>query len=466
MQVTKCILGNSIPERGDKMKTWLFGKEIPYFKPLRHELTDDILQKIEISQELTNAGWTKNSVLELINKKSFLDPHYPDYIRTSDHLITVQHYLVEKIDSIHTQTKELKERLPIFYNDFIKKNALTISDEWKEKGASPLWVLPDLKAEGKFITKIAELYRFETRHFIYDITKKFTLVNVLYKKKRVTAENIEWREGLFVVTTGYGDYSFRDGYTDWLFYLTQKRENPWTNFGSLPEKIAHQAEKLEYRLIINPKIWKELKITKEADMDFFINLFKSDWKNNSFAVAEKDGCSIWAGWRFRYTWDGFILEGVQTPCGNTIQSYEINGNGLYLNKSYSSDLSKVSPEVITDLTVGNLTQMIPEDSLQGIELHPHAILRYEERINEHSYLSVMLQDILKNAYHFGEVVNGAHHEDRRKIETERYGYVISNELVISVWDKLNPKRKKTNRRRNRELRHLEHMIDLFDQIKN
>lgn len=448
------------------MKSWLFGKEIPYFKPLRHELTEDILQKIEISEELTHAGWTKNSVLDLLNKKSFLDPHYPDYIRTSDHLITVQHYLVEKIDSIHTQTKELKERLPIFYNDFIKNNTLIISDEWKERGASPLWVLPDLKEEGKFTTKIAELYRFETRHFIYDIAKNFTLVNVLYKKKRGVAEKIEWQEGQCLVTTASGNYSFRDGYTDWLLHLTMKRENPWTHFSNFPEKIGDKAGILETQLIINPKVWRELKVTTGSDIDFFISLFKSDWENNAFAVSEKDGCYTWVGWRFRYIWNGYILETVQTPSGSSIQSYEIKDGALHLNKNYSTELSKVSPEQITDLTVGNLTQMIPEESLNEIALHPHAVMRYEERINEHSYLSVMLKDILQNAYHFGEVVSGAHNEDRRKIETERYGYVISNELVISVWDKKNPKRKKTNRRRNRDLRHLEHMIDLFDQIKN
>lgn len=448
------------------MKTWIFGKEIPYFKPLRHELTDDILKKIEISQDLADAGWTKTTLLELLNKKAFLDPHYPNYIRTSDQLITIQHYLVEKIDSIHTQTKELKERLPIFYNDFIKTNTLILSDEWKERGASPLWVIPDLRAEGTFIEKKGEVYCFETRHFIYDINKNFEVIAILVKSTKSPIKTIHWQRESCCIETDLEQLILCDDYTDWLLCLLHQKENPWTCFKSLPEKIGDKVEQLQGQWVINPKIWKELSISSLEEQNYFVTLFKSDWTNNAFALHNKQGLSHWVGWRFRYIWDGFILDTIETPDGKKIQSVERKEGFLFLNDHYSTAITKPSPEVITDLTVGNLTRMIPEESLSGIELHPHAVQRYEERINEHSYLHVMLRDILKNAYNLGEVVNGAHNDDRRKIETDRYGYVISNELVISVWDKKNTKRKKTNNRRNRDLRHLEHMINLFDQLKN
>jgi hypothetical protein len=110
--------------------------------------------------------------------------------------------------------------------------------------------------------------------------------------------------------------------------------------------------------------------------------------------------------------------------------------------------------------------MLPRKNLSTIQLHPHAIQRYEERIDEHSYLYTMLQDILNNVYLYGKVVSGAHNEERRKIETERYGYVLSDELVISVWDKKNAKKKKSKKRKSANMRHLDKMHSLFEQIKN
>lgn len=448
------------------MKSWLFGKEIPYFKPLRHELDSEILEKIEISQELILEGWTKESTLQLINRKGFLDPHYPNYIRTSEYLITIQHYLVEKIELINSQTKELKERLPIFYNDFIKNNTLTISDEFNKKGIMSSWVYEDLKLEGKFVKKEDNHFFFDTPHFHYEINGSFELINVFDRIENQSITRIEWNKTNCEVFTGSTGHVYENDYMDWLVFLNTYQNFMWSPITEYPHKVNNRIDDLNSNWVVNPKVWKCLKVTSKEEKEVLLDLFKEDWRENAYIVTQKGQICEVSGWRFFYIWDGFILDSVLTSSGKQIENIKISDSCVLLNGEHYTTLEYKSPRLITDLLEGNLVCMLPRKNLSTIQLHPHAIQRYEERIDEHSYLYTMLQDILNNVYLYGKVVSGAHNEERRKIETERYGYVLSDELVISVWDKKNAKKKKSKKRKSANIRHLDKMHSLFEQIKN
>lgn len=447
------------------MKVWLFGKEIPYFKPLRHEIDAAIKNKIEVSQELLNQGWTKENTIQLIMKKGFLDPNYPNYIRTAEYLITIQQFTVEKIEPINSQSKELKERLPVFYIDFAQNQSLVVNSTFANKGMFPLWVEEDLKADGKFLKKQDDIFYFSTRFFVYKISNDYELMEILEKETMEKIEEIRWFEDRAEIIINSQTIHLNNDYIQWLCFLIFSYDYTWSLSDKIPDKITNRIDELSLNWVIHPNVWKTLQVKSEEEKGFFLELFLSDWRKNAFIISQRDRKCEVVGWRFSYEWDGFILKSIYTPAKKVISTIEIKNNLLVLNQQVCTSLLKDRPEDITDLVEGNLVCMLTMKRLQQLTLHPHAIQRYEERIEENSLTFLMLQDIIYNVYHFAIVVDGAHTDERRKVETDRYGYVISDTMVISVWDKQNSKKKKKSKKKSSRLKHLEHMSDLFNQIK-
>lgn len=424
------------------MSNWILGKEIPYFKPLRSEFSKDYLNQLELSDKIIQEGWKKEDIINMILDKGFLDPNYPHYIRTSLYIITVENFMVTGLDKISNIKVIKKEVLPTFFKDFIKNNQLDISKFKRENGFDMKWILEDLE-DAAFIKKEEELYLFETYYFIYKIDKRYKLQFIYFKDNELAIKKIDWLQKGVHIFFENKDVIIEEYYAQWLSFLTIQKEI-YLNIEYVkdtPNKTKGIVEFLNGDWMVSPKVWKSLN-TKGPEKNFLMNLFFEDWNYNSYLIYQNGSQWKVKGWRFTYYWDGKILTHVKTSNDVPIQKIAVEDNYLVLNNIHKTKIGISSPELITDLVEGNFINMLPRNSLDVLDFHPHATQRYEERIDIEKYTEDMIKEVVDNSYRSGIVVSGAHTNERRKIEADRYGYILSNNLVISVWDKKSNKKKR------------------------
>lgn len=424
------------------MSNWLLGKEIPYFKPLRSEFSKDYLNQLDLSDKIIQEGWRKEEVINMILDKGFLDPNYPNHIRTSLYLITVENFMVTALEKINSIKAIKKEVLPTFFKDFIKNNQLNISNFKRENGFNMKWILEDLE-DAAFVEKVSELYLFETHYFIYKIDKSFKLQSLIYKANDLEVNKLSWIPDGVQLSFKGEDVILQEYHAQWLSFLNIQEE-VYLNMEyveNTPNKTKNIIEFLNGDWMVSPKVWKSLN-ANGPEKNFLLNLFFEDWNYNAYLIEQNGTHWKLKGWRFTYYWDGKILTHVKTANDVPIQKISVENGYLALNNVHKTKIGISSPELITDLVEGNFINMLPRESLDVLDFHPHATQRYEERIDIEKYTEDMIKEVVDNSYRSGIVVSGAHTNERRKIEADRYGYILSNNLVISVWDKKSNKKKK------------------------
>lgn len=445
------------------MSNWILGREVPYFKPIRNEFTREFLNKLEIETYLKEEGWTKDSIIDQIMTRGFLDPNFPNYIRTATHLISIDQFIIKSVEKISGKSKERKEVIPTFFADYIKNNNLFIHEKVQIEGVSIDWVLEDLWVEGRLKEKIQENFIFNTRYFSYTLSRDYQVLNIREIDSEDDIASIIWNENNMTVHSLTKINSYNGSYIDWLRFLNYNKELLWPNFKSYPYKVDDIVDNLTTNWVIHPKVWKSLGVDTQEGQELYLHLFKEDWRHNALITHQKGSMCVMTGWRFTYSWDGFILESILAPNKDSIQKITLQDTELIINSKHKTSLTVPTPLLITDLVEGNYIRMLPKSSLGVLEFHEHAIQRYEERIDDKQYLCNMIQDVLENSYRSGIVVSGAHTNERRKVEADRYGYILSNQLVISVWDKTSNKKKKRKKKSN-TIKHLEKIDSLFKSM--
>lgn len=424
------------------MSNWLLGKEIPYFKPLRSEFSKEYLEQLSLTEQVISEGWNKGEIINMVLEKGFLDPNFPDHIRTSLYLITIENFVVTHVDKINNVKVVKKEVLPTFFKDFIKNNTFNISRFKRENGFNVEWILEDLE-DAAFLRKEQELFLFKTLYFIYKIDKNYQLHEIVYHKNNLVVEKISWIPKGIIINFKESTIKIEEYYAQWLSFLNTQNENfPNLEFiEDTPNKVTNVVEFLNGDWMVSPKVWNDLN-AHGKEKDFLLNLFFEDWNYNSYLMDMNGNQWKLKGWRFTYYWNGKILTHVRTANDKTVQKIIVENDYLVLNSHHKTTIHSPSPLLITDLVEGNYINMLPRESLDVLDFHPHATQRYEERIDIEKYTDAMIKEVVDNSYRSGIVVSGAHTNERRKIEADRYGYILSNNLVISVWDKKSNKKKK------------------------
>ena len=456
---------------------YFLGQKIDYFKPLRHCFDKKTLDKIEPSEEVQAMGWDKKRVIELIAYKGFIDPNYPNQIRTPDLLITLDKFTVSRIDSIHQPKMEVVEKVPVFYRDFAQQNRLTTTRKDRPE-ACVGWAEQDLMSNGVFVRKEGNNYFFQTDNFLFEVSHEVVLEN-LYLKDGRKITTINWTEEGCDIYTSKEKTTLTNEHIRWISFYVRNYDRLIPENVALHSKVPRSWFADSTSWTIHPSIWPQLEIEEEAQKDRLTQIWMEDIRSNGIVSARCGRSTKILGWRFLYVWDGFVLQEVKTPDDRVISDISFEGEGLLLNCQHRTSLTKSSPDCVTELVTGNKVSILPEEVVSRLTLHPHAIQRYEQRIDEHSVLSLILEDITQSVYHDSFVVEGAHNDERRKVETDRYGYVISDDMVISVWDKvfnrkksktretfeLKSKKKSTPSSTSPKMKHLEHMSELFKSIK-
>lgn len=468
------------------MKMWLFGKEVECFKPLRKVLDPNTLSKIEVDEKLILEGWTVEKIQDLLSFQGFLDPQYPNHVRTTSQILTFEGLNVIKIQEIKEYKQQLENNLIAanegnlytFFVDFSKNKPISIQNHLNDKTGIELdWIEEDLKATGTFIEKEENIYKFNTDYFHYKVTDKLEVVSVSWKESNAEISKIEWFENKVLVYIKEEIYEFSNDYFRWLTRIMDDNHFCWVNPFEQNEdersfiRAGRYADGISDRWVEHPNIWDKLNINKESDKQFLRNLWQDDWKINGVYLSYENGRCVILGWRFLYVWEGLVLKEVLLPNEDAIHNLKIKEDEIIVNNNMSQTLLKNKPERVVDLIEGNAICILPRMTITALELHDHAIRRYEERVKD-DYLCIMMDKMLTDIYEKGRVVEGAHTEKRRKVETGKYGYVISDTYVISVWDKtkqVNQPKKKVKKtcsiKNNKRLRHLDRMKHLFDRIE-
>lgn len=426
------------------MKSWFLGKEVPYFKPLKSELDKKDIYQLKISSSIESVN--EEEIYSNLYNKGFLDPNFPNYIRTSSQLFYIDNLEIKAIFN----TKEIKnfddlpkkEVLPSHFVDFIKENKLISNVE--REGFSIYWMEEDLRYTGVFKSKKGnDSFIFETEYFIYEISDKYEIIDILHKRNNISITAIKWSGNLAIMELIDSTIIQVEGvYAEWIYNLVsleQEKAPKVLTAAPINESGGIYDEHIRYNF--HPEIINVFKLDSEREL-LFKELIEEDIQRNGIVEESHSGKFLIKGWKFRYIWSKGVLETIELPAKTKVQEVSWLEDLIVINKKVEIPRNQATPLKITDLYVGNRVSILPENSLNFLEFHPHAVQRYTQRIDSKAFLSQMLKDVIYNSYYYGEVVEGAHTSDRRKVETNQFGYVISDDLVISVWDKLSSKRKK------------------------
>jgi len=443
------------------MKGWFLGEEVVCFKPLRHILKRQILDKIKISEELET-----EIDIEEIKFKGFVDPLYPNKIRIADKIMELENYVIVNIyDLAHVKNdlSLLNENNIEYFKEFANDRSLSLSDEYKDsEGINLSWIEEDLKEKGRFVYCEGEDLVFNTLYFSYKINKNLKIKDILFNDKKVLS--IEWNNELCNINLNDRTNVLLEGdYVAWLSYLNKEQKISWYYYADIGEKIADFFSSVQDKIIIHPKIWNDLLSISNKDKTYLKELWIKDLTNNGMFQSFEEDCIV-IGWRFMYVWDGILLKKILTPEGKEIESIYVDEKYLYLNKELKTPLEKEKPSKITDLIPGNFVSMIPKNKLHLLDILPHATQRYEQRVDETAYICQITAEIHSDVYNNGKIVEGAHTSDRRKIETKYFGYILSDKAIISVWRKAGHKKKKPKKKLPSSIKRMEKMRELFENL--
>lgn len=443
------------------MKGWFLGEEVVCFKPLRHILKRQILDKIKISEELET-----EIDIEEIKFKGFVDPLYPNKIRIADKIMELEDYVIVNIyDLAHVKNdlSLLNENNIEYFKEFANDRSLSLSDEYKERvGFDLTWIEEDLKEKGRFVYCEGEDLVFNTFYFSYKMSNDLLIKEVLLNNKEI--QFIEWNNNRCdVYLEDKTIITLESDYIAWLNYLNHKQKILWYYYSDEGEKVADFFSSVQDKIIIHPKIWNDLLSISNKDKTYLKELWIKDLTNNGMFQSFEEDCIV-IGWRFMYVWDGILLKKILTPEGKEIESIYVDEKYLYLNKELKTPLEKEKPSKITDLIPGNFVSMIPKNKLHLLDILPHATQRYEQRVDETAYICQITSEIHSDVYYNGKVVEGAHTSDRRKIETKYFGYILSDKAIISVWRKAGHKKKKPKKKLPSSIKRMEKMKELFENL--
>ena len=449
------------------MKGWFLGEEVESFKPLRHVLRPYVLDKITIKEEIK-----KLINLEDIKRKGFIDPNYPNKIRIEEKIIEMEEYEVSHIFPLDKSSIEQGKEDIVkskYFKEFAKDRSLSLGDKYKDrKGFNLSWIQDDLKEKGVFLKSNGENLIFKTLYFSYEIDKDFFIQNILFEEDEV--KEIQWKDDTCgIIFEDNTINTIKGEYIPWFSYLNSGNKISWYYYANVGERVWDFISSIEYKIIIHPKVWEVFRNICDKDETYLKKLWMDDLKLNGVfyrLLNSKTNDCIINGWRFMYVWDGIILKEVLTPEGKSVNSLVTDNQYLYVNKVLKTELKKDKPQEITDLIPGNFMSMIPRNRLNRLEILPHATQRYEQRVDETAYMCEISPQIHSDIYSYGIVVDGAHTTERRKVETKKFGYILSNSLIVSVWRKSGYKKRKKKKRIPTSVKRVEKMKKIFDKLND
>jgi hypothetical protein len=250
------------------MKRWFLGEEVVCFKPLRHVLKKQVLDKITLSQELQ-----EEINLESIKYKGFIDPSYPNKIRMEDKIMELEDYVIVKIydlNNVKNDLSLLNENNIDYFKEFANDRSLSLSDEYKERvGFDLTWIEEDLKEKGRFVYCEGEDLVFNTLYFSYKMSNDLLIKEVLLNDKEI--QFIEWNNNRCdVYLKDKTIITLESDYIAWLNYLNHKQKILWYYYSDEGEKVADFISSVEDKIIIHPKIWSDLMITTSKDKKYIL----------------------------------------------------------------------------------------------------------------------------------------------------------------------------------------------------
>ena len=197
-------------------------------------------------------------------------------------------------------------------------------------------------------------------------------------------------------------------------------------------------ETFQPEFFIHANVLRSFGIKTKACYDFWMQIWYPDYTENGI-IVEEGTVKHCEAWRFHYTLEGNCLTDVKMPNGDKVRGFEILDDHPRMNGTYETRLSQTRPTRIPDLIEGNRVSLLSWESFSDMEMHAHSIYRYERRIAERKVseadIPTISKEMIETLYHQGIVVEGAHSKKRRKIETDALGFVITDGLIISLWNK-------------------------------